>query len=150
VDAYRAEVRKAWILLVAPLLLSLAAVAGFTRSPASLVNSLAVFGGLYATATAVYLSASIYLGTDSGLGFVLLRLGSCVSATLGACVAVIGGLWAFGCFAYILLGVPLFVYTALLVDLFDHDYSDAVLLSLVTVGAGLAAWFTMLHYAPWI
>ena len=46
--------------------------------------------------------------------------------------------------------MPLFVYAALLVDLFDHDYSDAVLLSLVTVGAGLAAWFTMLHYAPWV
>lgn len=147
---YRLEVKKSWILAVAGLLVCLTAIVLFRQTPASLLNTLIVFSSFTATAAIIYTSAGlIWLGLDSSLPYVLLRITACVAVTLAISIMVSGGIWAFGCFGFLLLGLPFVVYAAMLVNLFDHDYSDAVLLSLLTIGGCLGTWFVLLHRFPW-
>lgn len=150
IELYRHEVRKAWIFSAAGLLVCLAAIFYFRQTPASLLNTLVVFASFTAVAATIYLSAGLFwLGLDSSLPYALLRVTACVSVTLAICMMVSGGIWAFGCFGFLILGLPFVVYAAMLVNLFDHDYSDAVLLSLITLGACLGVWFILLSRFPW-
>ena len=123
---YRHEVKKSWILAAAGLLVCLIAIFLFRQSPASLLNTLVVFASFTATAAILYTSAGlIWLGLDSSLPYVLLRITACVAVTLAISIMVSGGIWAFSCFGFLLLGLPFVVYAAMLVNLFDHDYSEA-------------------------
>ena len=149
-EVAKRETRKAWIYIVTGITFPVLGVLSFTRSPMAAVNTLLLYTAITTVAFVIYCTfALLWMGFDAGLRSTLFRISACVAATYAASVLVIGLLWAFGCFGYVTMILPILVYTATLADLLEHDYSDAVLISLVTVGGCLGIWFVMINLGLW-
>lgn len=149
-EVLQRENRKAWAHIAFGLTISVVATFGFTREVASALNAVLLYLAFTATAFLVYTTLGVlWLGFDSGPARTLHRVAAAVAATYASSVLVIGLLYAFGCFAYITMVLPVIVYLTTLADLFEHDFSDATVISLITVGACLGVWFVMLAVGIW-
>jgi RNA polymerase subunit RPABC4/transcription elongation factor Spt4 len=150
-EVYVRETRKAWFYIVVGVAIPLISVFAFTHSLKATVNTLILFGAIDTVAFLIYGTFGLlWMGFDAGLRSTFFRITACVAATYAASVAVIGLLWAFGCFGYVTMVLPVLVYTATLADLMEHDFSDAVIIALVTVGGCLGIWFVMLNLGLWV
>ena len=149
-EVLKRERRKAAIYIAIGVAVPIIATYAFTHSPKAALNTLLLHAAITVVAAAIYWTFGLlWMGFDAGLRSTLFRLAACVSATYAASFLVIGLLYSFGCFGYVTMVMPVLVYTTTLADLMELDFSDAVLISLVTVGGCLGIWFVMLNLGLW-
>jgi len=98
-------------------------------------------GAVVAGVIAFAICAIIWLGLEAPIPVIAARMAGVVCLTSAA--SHFGGLVPF---LVLWIVFPVVVYVALLMDLFDIDYSDAAIITLVSVGVWTGMWFAVLRF----
>lgn len=110
----------------------------------SLAWSMAQFGTSMVVSTVVYIICGmIWIGLDGGLGLLSLRVAAAVSAAYLSLILLGFALHLFACLGFVGIVLPFLVYASMLWELCEIDLQDAVIVSVVTMGATVGTWLAI-------
>jgi hypothetical protein len=106
--------------------------------------SMARFGTSVVVSFIVYVICGvIWVGLDGGLGILSLRVAAAVSAAYLSLILVGFAIYVFACLGFVGIVVPFIVYASMLWELCELDLQDAVIVSIVTMGATVGTWLAI-------
>jgi hypothetical protein len=142
-DVARHDIKRCLIYVAAGVVL-IGGLAVWGDGVEGLVSSLAQFGVSIVVSIFVYaICGVIWLGLDGGFGLLSLRVAASVSAAYVSLILVGFATYLFACLGFVGIVLPFLVYASMLWELCEIDLQDAVIVSVVTMGATVGAWLAI-------